>query len=103
MTVAEATLLFSVSLFLFIDLVKYAVIRYKGQKAWDSNKDLVTKLALIVGVIFGVILRFVYDIPLQDAFNTIGIGALAGLSTAGLDKIFDRKDKRTLFGTPPKK
>lgn len=103
MTVAESTLLFSVGLFLTIDIVKYAVIRFKGDEAWDKNKDLVTKFAMLIGVVFGVVLRFVYDIPLQEAFNTIGIGALAGLSTAGLDKVFNRKDERTLFGTPAKK
>ena len=101
MQVAAICGIFTVSLFLVLEIIKFELIRQKKEKIWNTYKVFIPKFVTLLGLIFGVVLSKYFHSDLTDVLASLGIGAGSGLLSTGLDNLLGSTGtSRTIFGNP---
>jgi protein-S-isoprenylcysteine O-methyltransferase Ste14 len=100
MQVAAICGIFSISLFLVLDLIKFELIKHKKEKLWNQYKVFVPKVVTLLGLIFGLFLTQYFNSDLNEVMTSLGIGAGSGLLSTGIDNLLGGGSSRTFFGDP---
>lgn len=100
MQVAAICGVFSVSLFLVLDFIKFELIKHKKEKLWNEYKVFIPKVVTLLGLVFGLFLTQYFHSDFNDVMTSLGIGAGSGLLSTGIDNLLGGGSSRTFFGNP---